>query len=695
MYGKLISRNTRKYIGKYLVYIVTIIIGAMLFYGFTSLSTTQLSNLAPEKFEFSNLYTYLNYVTVIISLFLVILIIYVNRFIIKTRSSELAIYTLLGIESKKIAIMFTIQLLLISIVSVALGIIIGIFFSTFLVNIILNSINVKHSSMITISWIAAIRTIIFYILIFIFIAFRNVQIISKKSIRELMSLKNESEDRKHKKDYVYILTLIVGISCYICAYIMIIKYRKIEDLVYIDISVKNRYILTSIFSVIAGTYLFFYSFGFFLSKLRQKFDYFKYKNLRVLILGNVFSKINTNSKLMATITLTLMASMMSFSLGPILSDWIDGFNDHKAVFDIQLNTIYSLINEKKDMNKLVTVDFDKVTNYLEKNKIRIKDSCRIEYYFINSNDFFKRKVDDFPALAIKLSDYNKLLSLIRESPIRINDNEYTTQWNLTCKDAEIEAEIKDKANINVSGKKYPHSNKYYKKELGESIYNKYTDVLIILPDSACEELDIGKVGFYIDTYSSLSYKMAEEIEDYIAKFNKREFALIYDKYHCNVVGENEEVTDVISIRMKTKQDNVAMIFSLLLRMIFLYLGVILLIIALTIISLQQLTDFEENKLRCKILYKIGTDIDLIKKTVNYQVLTFFLIPSIISIFGWLLTIKIMIMAFNNEINAYVGWDNYWYTIKGVGIISICIYIIYLFITMKLYSQDIIDYKISE
>lgn len=263
MYGKLISRNTRKYIGKYLVYIVTIIIGAMLFYGFTSLSTTQLSNLAPEKFEFSNLYTYLNYVTVIISLFLVILIIYVNRFIIKTRSSELAIYTLLGIESKKIAIMFTIQLLLISIVSVALGIIIGIFFSTFLVNIILNSINVKHSSMITISWIAAIRTIIFYILIFIFIAFRNVQIISKKSIRELMSLKNESEDRKHKKDYVYILTLIVGIACYICAYIMIIKYRKIEDLVYIDISVKNRYILTSIFSVIAGTYLFFYSFGFF------------------------------------------------------------------------------------------------------------------------------------------------------------------------------------------------------------------------------------------------------------------------------------------------------------------------------------------------------------------------------------------------------------------------------------------------
>lgn len=189
--------------------------------------------------------------------------------------------------------------------------------------------------------------------------------------------------------------------------------------------------------------------------------------------------------------------------------------------------------------------------------------------------------------------------------------------------------------------------------------------------------------------------MAEEIEDYIAKFNKREFALIYDKYHCNVVGENEEVTDVISIRMKTKQDNVAMIFSLLLRMIFLYLGVILLIIALTIISLQQLTDFEENKLRCKILYKIGTDIDLIKKTVNYQVLTFFLIPSTISIFGWLLTIKIMIMAFNNDINAYVGWDNYWYTIKGVGIISICIYIIYLFITMKLYSQDIIDYKISE
>ena len=69
------------------------------------------------------------------------------------------------------------------------------------------------------------------------------------------------------------------------------------------------------------------------------------------------------------------------------------------------------------------------------------------------------------------------------------------------------------------------------------------------------------------------------------------------------------------------------------RILGIYLGVVLLMISLTILSLSQLTDSIEHKDRFKVIKRLGVEDYEVNKIILRQISVYFIIPIAIAMIG--------------------------------------------------------------
>lgn len=129
MYAKLAKSNVKKSIKDYLIYIITITICVSLFYAITSLSSSSYELITEKSYNFKALKLILQYSSYVITAILILLVAYVNKYMIRRRQREFATYILLGAEQKNIALMFFMETLIIGILAIIAGIFVGTLFS--------------------------------------------------------------------------------------------------------------------------------------------------------------------------------------------------------------------------------------------------------------------------------------------------------------------------------------------------------------------------------------------------------------------------------------------------------------------------------------------------------------------------------------------------------------------------------------
>ena len=103
MLFKLSIKNISKSIKDYTIYFFTLILGVAIFYVFNAIdSQTAMMNVTSSTHEVLNLLTsLLSGVSVFVSFILASLIIYANRFLMKRRNKEFAIYLTLGMSKRR------------------------------------------------------------------------------------------------------------------------------------------------------------------------------------------------------------------------------------------------------------------------------------------------------------------------------------------------------------------------------------------------------------------------------------------------------------------------------------------------------------------------------------------------------------------------------------------------------------------
>ena len=625
MYAKLAKSNARKSIKDYLIYFITITICVSLFYAITSLSSSSYEFITEDSYNFKTLQLILKYSTYVITAILILLIAYVNKYMIRRRQREFATYILLGAEQKSIAFMFFIETLIIGTLAIIAGIFVGTLFSQAITALVLVSVNQEVVFTLRLYMDTVVITFIFFIAMFCIIGLYNVSVLNKIKLIDMLNASKQVEFQFRRSGKVYGVIFGLSILLYIVCVYCTFKLINTE----IDYSIKSlTYIGISLVSFIIGTFALFYSISYILIYLKGKCINFKYEGTNLFLIGSIVSKIKTAPILMATIAMTFLGAMISFIMTLAMAQWSLGYLNMRVPYDIDIRNDYSYNFDIEDIPKL---DYGEVVQYLNDEGYSVRDYCQVEKYFIDKDEFYTGDRNNSPMLAISLSDFNKLRTMLGYEKINLKENEFTTQWHSVVNNTDINKFLSKNKHLNINGEILNISkDSHYKESIGERIYDFYSYNIIILPDKVCKDLTLAETNFLANLNNQMSYKDAVNFESkYIEKWFKENNRYLIEKYS----KEFDITSSIIDGIVKSSETNNILNMTLAMRILGVYLCIVLLTISFTVLALGQLTDSIEHKDRYNVLRKLGVEENDINKIVLKQISIYFVVPIAIALIG--------------------------------------------------------------
>ena len=680
MYAKLAKSNARKSIKDYLIYFITITICVSLFYAITSLSSSSYEFITEDSYNFKTLQLILKYSTYVITAILILLIAYVNKYMIRRRQREFATYILLGAEQKSIAFMFFIETLIIGTLAIIAGIFVGTLFSQAITALVLVSVNQEVVFTLRLYMDTVVITFIFFISMFCIIGLYNVSVLNKIKLIDMLNASKQVEFQFRRSGKVYGVIFGLSILLYIVCVYCTFKLINTE----IDYSIKSlTYIGISLVSFIIGTFALFYSISYILIYLKGKCINFKYEGTNLFLIGSIVSKIKTAPILMATIAMTFLGAMISFIMTLAMAQWSLGYLNMRVPYDIDIRNDYSYNFDIEDIPKL---DYGEVVQYLNDEGYSVRDYCQVEKYFIDKDEFYTGDRNNSPMLAISLSDFNKLRTMLGYEKINLKENEFTTQWHSVVNNTDINKFLSKNKHLNINGEILNISkDSHYKESIGERIYDFYSYNIIILPDKVCKDLTLAETNFLANLNNQMSYKDAVNFESkYIEKWFKENNRYLIEKYS----KEFDITSSIIDGIVKSSETNNILNMTLAMRILGVYLCIVLLTISFTVLALGQLTDSIEHKDRYNVLRKLGVEENDINKIVLKQISIYFVVPIAIALIGVGIFIYNYYLMYKERIVTFIGFNLFIFSIATGIILTICVYMCYFAGTYYTFKRNI-------
>lgn len=253
MYCRLAIYNVRKSFRDYTIYFLTLMFGVCIFYIFNSIESQQSMMVITESQNLiiKQISKIMGFVSIFISVILGFLIVYANNFLIRRRKKEFGIYQILGMEKGQIAQILIIETFLVAIISLIVGLLLGIALSQGFAVITASLFEVKLKGFIFIFSISStIKTILYFGIAFICVILWSSVTIGMQKLINLLNAERKNEKFRIPHLWLSLILFIISIICLIIAYYLIIKYSFVEF---------NLPFLQSILFGIIGTFLFFFS----------------------------------------------------------------------------------------------------------------------------------------------------------------------------------------------------------------------------------------------------------------------------------------------------------------------------------------------------------------------------------------------------------------------------------------------------
>lgn len=648
MLFKLSCKNIKKSIKDYAIYFFTLILGVAVFYIFNSIENqTVMLNLSKSTREIVSLMKeVLSGVSVFVSIILGLLVIYASRFLIKRRNKEFGIYMTLGMSKGKISKILLFETVLIGIISLAVGLAIGIALSQIMSIVVANMFEADMTKFeFVFSSSAMIKTMIYFGIMYVLVMLFNAFQVSRCKLIDLLQANKKSEQIKMKNPYVCIVVFLLS-GC-LLAY----AYYNVTGGVN-NLDTFDSVILQMVYGAI-GTFFVFWSLSGLILKVVMSVKKVYYKNLNSFTLRQISSKVNTTVVSMTIICLMLFLTICIFSSAISLNATTKANLQELVPVDIQIQKDLDLSNKEgeeytkeeiKDSKITIKETLEKMDFHVEEN---FKDVITFNSYAskeLTLDKILGRKLEqvkeEYPFLVlnseqkiIKLSDYNKVARLYGIPTYTLNENEYMVISDYENMIGIYNYGLKEHTSFTLQGKEYKP--KYEECQYGfVSMSSNHMNVgIVLLPDHAVDET-IRESNYLVANYKGADKETRQKIEEKIINLESHP----YSKNTRMSAGTK------ISIYEGTTGIGAMAVF------IGLYLGIIFLISSAAVLALKELSESSDNRERYKMLRKIGVDEKMINKALFRQIGIFFGFPLILSIVHSIFGIQVcnfMLQAFGN------------------------------------------------
>jgi len=583
------TSNLKKNHSLYLPYALTTIMVTMILYITHALSAMpELSTLRGG----GAIAQTLGFGVIVVQLVALLTILYANAFVTKNRLKEYGLYSILGLDRKNIQLLSFIELLLFSVVSVGLGVVLGIVFHRFsfavLLKLIRIPIGIEYSMQLgSVGFVLISMAFIFGVVFFL-----NATKMYMSRPLEMLSEKKKGET----KGRFILLRALIGAGLLGGAYYM---SQTIEAPVAALYS-----FFVAVLLVILATYILFDAGSIVLLSLLQKNKKLFYQPTNFISISNLKFRMRKNAAGLASIcilsTMVLVTLATTVALQTGTADLLKKSypTDYSATAFVEDSSTIPQLSEQ--ISKIKAQSKGTVTN--EMNYLSVLRAAKSMEGGVNIEGVYP---GDSPAAFITFlsaEDYNRIFG----TNYKPSDNEAVLGL--------VKGDDKNVSAIRVNGQltlqvKEMMATSDFKEKLPQLPYVADNVYVAIVKDPT--KMIDGKLGrgFYYALWNTSTDTSAktEEFEAY-----------------ANVI----EASNDDSITVGSREDAAKDIYGFMGSLLFVgaLLSVAFFIGAVLVIYYKQISEGYEDRDRFVILQKLGIDQKTIKKSINRQVLIVFFLP---------------------------------------------------------------------
>ena len=583
------TSNLKKNHSLYLPYALTTIMVTMILYITHALSAMpELSTLRGG----GAIAQTLGFGVIVVQLVALLTILYANAFVTKNRLKEYGLYSILGLDRKNIQLLSFIELLLFSVVSVGLGVVLGIVFHRFsfavLFKLIRIPIGIEYSMQLgSIGFVLISMAFIFGVVFFL-----NATKMYMSRPLEMLSEKKKGET----KGRFILLRALIGAVLLGGAYYM---SQTIEAPVAALYS-----FFVAVLLVVLATYILFDAGSIALLSLLQKNKRLFYQPTNFISISNLKFRMRKNAAGLASIcilsTMVLVTLATTVALQTGTADLLKKSypTDYSATAFVEDTSTIPQLSEQ--ISKMKAKSKGTVTN--EMNYLSVLRAAKSMEGGVDIEGVYP---GDSPAAFITFlsaKDYNRIFG----TNFQLGDNEAVLGL--------VKGADKNVSAIRVNGQltlqvKEMMDSTGFKEKLPQLPYVADNVYVAVVKDPT--KMIDGKLGrgFYYALWNTSTDTEAKTEE--------------FEAYANVLEGSNEEF-----ITVGSREDAAKDIYGFMGSLLFVgvLLSVAFFIGAVLVIYYKQISEGYEDRDRFVILQKLGIDQKTIKKSINRQVLIVFFLP---------------------------------------------------------------------
>lgn len=610
MLTKLSFRNAKRSVRDYLVYIITMTIISSLMFAFNGLlfsaSVRTLLN------EVTSIAVFIGLATFFVVLIVIWLTKYIINFMLERRSKEFGTYLLIGMDKKQVGKMFKREHLFLGSFTFLLGLIPGYLLHLALITIFFTLFDSQYQFVVDINIYTYLLTFAVYLFAYFLALLRINGKFKKMEIRDLLYLENNNETTTNRKG-LFVVSLIYLVLFHVIVY-------------------TGNANVQIIWPLLAGLFASIY--GLFIGMSGYLTSYIERKGKRVTKEANLFifrqlaSKIKTMRFTMGSLTILFAVTILSWMFVLLFSSY------QQEVFDGNLMDIdvFYLKDE-------VTTDFQQQKKIIEKHGMieeaytyhvyeNDKQTTLNEYLYANVKGAYdsegRSAYFDYDTYML-LSDYNQLRAMSGFEAVTLSSDKYLIQGKEKLVDTF--SSYGKENDLSVGGKALA-CQEVITDPFSQSGMNG-ADYIFVVPDSYQVELAPYYSILAANVESDSMYEIEQELEKNSGYLQDGD---IEDKLLAIKYGTSSEQLITFSTPILVRESLVTELDSVTASASFTlgYVGIVFLVVAMSILAVQQLSDASKYKYRYQILKNLGMNRKERNQVILKQLGIYYLCPVVIA-----------------------------------------------------------------
>lgn len=635
MLAKLALRNVRRSAKDYLVYFVTMTVVVALMFAFNSLL---FSEDIQEMFqEVEIMEVMLGLATFFIVLIIAWLINYMLRFILEKRSREFGIYLLLGMGKRQIAKLYMRENMLLGAGAFLAGLVFGMLVQQILMSVLYSMVLMDFRLNIEINRTCLVMTLLCYAGCYLLALFRCKRKLRKMNIHSLMNAEKQNEEIRESHEGMKRWLLPLSVLFLILFGVWLFCWKEWD----------TGMIVFFIVGLVLVIYLFYTGLSAWIICYVRHEGRAVYRGQNLFLLRQFASKIKTMRFTMGTLTALFVLAFLGCSIAMMFNLYQDHMFEVKMPFDIHIYSPYveddfavqlAVIEKRVPIEEAYAYHiYENGTNQVNvwlythlrvfgdtyRNADGSPNMENIEYY---RNSTYCR-YDTY----MGLTDYNRLRGMLGLEKVSLQDGAYII--HLKDRVFRETGDFSDQLVIKGGGGSYDlQFAGFYTEPFSQDGQNG-GDYVIVVPDAEVAKMRPYYSELAVNIVGDAPADLKNELDEAVETAGK---SIVPDLNHpktlnrngnsCSgsdsilVWGSDNLVRDNITVEMK------CMLATLIFPLI--YVGLVFLCVALTVLSIQQLSDSAKYRFRYKVLRQIGMSGREIAGLVWKQLVLFYLCPAL-------------------------------------------------------------------